>query len=247
MIQVLNRALDILEFVAKEPEKPKALGDIIAEMGLNAATCANIVKTLVNRKYLDKIDRSKGYCLGPKAYSLSSNNNYKKHLVEAAKTELEALTKKLDENSLMAILNEDKRIAIARASGTQAIQANTPSEKNAYDAASGRLLIAMLSDDEVEKFISKYGLPDANAWKAASDKKGLLAEIKKIRRDNYAIQITEKQMVGIAIPVRHGNKAVAGISVYMPLQRFNKNMKDELIALLKKTATNIEKKYAADE
>lgn len=247
MIQVVNRAIDILEYIAMEPEKPRALGDIAQRLDLNAGTCANILKTLVNRKYIDKIDRNKGYCLGPKAYSLSNNNNYKRELVTAATMELDALTARTRENSLLAVLVENQRIAIARSNSAHPIQANTPSEKRAYDAASGRLLIAMLSDEEIEKFILKYGLPLADEWKAVTDKKSLMAEIKKIRRDKYAMQTTDHQMLGIAAPVKSGGKTIASISIYMPLQRFNKNQKEELVLLLTRTATRIEKKYAAEQ
>jgi DNA-binding IclR family transcriptional regulator len=243
MIQVVNRALDVLEYIGKDPEKPRALGDIAEKLELNAATCANIIKTLVNRRYLDKIDRSKGYCLGPMAYALSSNTNYKKDLVDAAKAELEALTKKVNENSLLAVLNEDQRIAIARASSAQAIQANTASEKKAYDSASGRLLIAMLSEADLEKFISKYGLPQPETWRSVQNKKALLSELKKIRADGYAMQITDKHIVGIAVPVFKERKVIASASVYLPAQRFNKERKEELLTILKKTATRIEKNY----
>lgn len=245
MIQVVNRALDILEFVGRDPETPSTLGEIAGELELNAATCANIIKTLVTRKYLDKIDRSKGYCLGPKAYALSSNMGYRKSLVDAAQGELEALTKKINENSLLAVLNEDLRIAIARASSAQAIQANTASEKKAYDAASGRLLVATLGEQELERFIARYGLPQADAWRSVQSKKALLAELKKIRTEGYALQITDREIVGLAVPVTSRDKVVASISVYLPLHRFNKEKKNELLTLLRRTAARIEKNYEA--
>lgn len=246
MIQVVNRALDILECVGRNPETPKTLGEIAGELELNAATCANIIKTLVNRKYLDKIDRSKGYLLGPKAYALSSSMGYRKSLVDAAQGELEALTKKINENSLLAVLNEDMRISIARASSAQAIQANTADEKKAYDAASGRLLVAMLPEPELERYIARYGLPQADWWRGVQSKKTLLAELKKIRTDGYALQITEREIVGIAVPINSEDKVVASISVYLPMHRFNKEKKNELLALLRRAAAKIEKNFAQE-
>lgn len=242
MIQVINRALDILEFIGQDPEKPKPLGDIVKELGLNPATCANIIKTLTNRKYLDKIDRLKGYCLGSKAYALTSNTNYKKDLVDAARPELEALTKKINENSLLAVLNEDLRVAIIRASSIQDIQANTASEKKAYDSASGRLLVAMLPDEELEKFILKYDLPAPDTWKGVSSKKSFVSEVKRIRREKFAMQITNKQIVGLAVPVSKSGKVIASLSVYLPSQRFNKEKKEELLTVMNKMAGRIEKK-----
>ena len=47
MIQVINRALNILEILAQEPDKEFGLSEIATAVELNAGTCANILKTLL--------------------------------------------------------------------------------------------------------------------------------------------------------------------------------------------------------
>ena len=42
MIQVINRALNILEILAQEPDKEFGLSEIATAVELNAGTCANI-------------------------------------------------------------------------------------------------------------------------------------------------------------------------------------------------------------
>ena len=128
MIQVINRAIDILEYVAKEPESPKPLGEVATALSLNAGTCANIIKTLVERKYLDKHPNQKGYTLGSMAYNLTGNDGYKKDLIEAARNELETLTKKLNENSLLTILKENNRITVLSAQGNNEIRSSSVNE-----------------------------------------------------------------------------------------------------------------------
>ena len=64
MIQVVNRALDILEFIAKDKNKIYSLTEIADALELNHATCANIIKTMVNRNFIDQIGHKKGYRLG---------------------------------------------------------------------------------------------------------------------------------------------------------------------------------------
>ncbi|WP_373515471.1 helix-turn-helix domain-containing protein [Persicitalea sp.] len=54
MIQVIHRALDLLELIAIEPNQPKALGELADTLGLNHGTCANILKRLVNRGYVEQ-------------------------------------------------------------------------------------------------------------------------------------------------------------------------------------------------
>ena len=51
MIQVVNRACDILEVLVETPDAPVGLGEVAGRVGLHAATCANILKTLVARGY----------------------------------------------------------------------------------------------------------------------------------------------------------------------------------------------------
>lgn len=242
MIQVIQRALDILEYIANEPDKPKPLGEIASKLELNAGTCANIIKTLVERKYLEKIDKQKGYCLGSMAYRISGNEGYQKGLVDAAKEEMEALTKKINENSLLAILNGVTRIAILRAHGANDLQATTPAEKLAYETTSGRLLIAMLPDAELEKYISKYGLPKADVWPEACNVKSFQRQIKKIQNEQYAVQVTKGQIVGLAAPVYKKEKVVASLGVYMPVFRYSKWNKNEIVKYIKSAAEKISRK-----
>jgi len=242
MIQVIHRALDILEFIAEEPEKQKSLSEISEKLDLNSGTCANIIKTLVSRNYINKIDKRKGYCLGARAYTLAEKGGYKKNLAEAAREELNSLTAKLNENSLLSILDDDIRRVIVRVLSPHAIQANTASEKRAYDSSTGRLLIAMLPDPELDKFIKRFGLPLPGEWEEVTDEKTLLEVVRKIRTDGYAIQLTKSKIIGLAVPVLQEGKVIAGLSVYMPQFRYAKSDKKEIIAKLMKSSRNITRK-----
>ena len=64
MIQVVNRALNILEIIAKNPDRELGLTEIADSVELNHGTCANILKTLVLRGYVEQAGAKKGYKLG---------------------------------------------------------------------------------------------------------------------------------------------------------------------------------------
>ncbi len=244
MIQVINRALDILEYIAREPDKPKVLGEIAGELGLNAGTCANIIKTLVERKYVEKLDKQKGYCLGPMAYDVTGNAGYKKGMVDAAKEEMEALTKKINENSLLCILNKDIRTVIYRVQSTNDLQANTSTEKRAYNSASGRLLVAMLPDEELEKFIANYSLPTPDEWDGVTSKDSFLKQVKKVRSEGYAIQVTKNQIIGLAVAIYKKDTVIASLSIYMPVFRVTDSTKPDILKKLKLAAARISKKIS---
>src|SRR3990170_5207242 len=97
MIQVIVRALDILEFVAKHGKEPVQLIKIAENAELSQPTTANIVKTLVDKNYLERVSRKDGYRLGPAAYHLTGNHSYTQNLVLAAKDLMEELTNHLNE------------------------------------------------------------------------------------------------------------------------------------------------------
>jgi DNA-binding IclR family transcriptional regulator len=239
MIQVINRALDIIEFVAEDAQRPKLLSEIAIRLNFKPGTCANIVKTLVTRGYLEKTEIQKGYTLGNKIFTLSGNTGYKKELIEAAAAEMGKLTQRINENTLLAVLSGENRLVIHKMNSKQQVQANTPDEKKAYDSSTGRLLIAMLTDKELVRFVSRFGLPSANLWKEASTEKKFYTQINLIREQGYALIEDTVQIVGFAAPVKRKDKTVASISIYLPAFRYNEKTKNDLIKNGLATAKNI--------
>ena len=231
MIQVIHRALDILECVANDKTKPKLLGEIANELNLKPSTCANIVKTLLNRNYLQKSENQKGYEIGKQLLVLSNKNGYQKKLIDASHKELEQLTNSLNENSLIAVLNGDKRIIVNHKLSKQIVQAQTPVEKNAYDSSTGRLLIALKSDTELEAYIEKYGLPSKKVWPGIHTKKDLYEQIHIIRKNGYVLIEDSIQIVGFAAAIIFKGEVVASLSIYMPAFRYNDAIRKKFIDL----------------
>lgn len=229
MIQVINRALDIIEFVAEDAQRPKLLSEIASRLNYKPGTCANIVKTLVTRGYLEKTEIQKGYTLGNRIFTISGNTGYKKELIEAAAAEMQKLTQRINENTLLAVLNGENRLVIHKSNSTQQVQASTPDEKKAYDSSTGRLLIAMLTDEALAKFILRFGLPAANLWNEANTEKKFYNQIKLIREQGYVLIEDTVQIVGFAAPVKRKDKTVASISIYLPAFRYNEKIKNKLI------------------
>jgi DNA-binding IclR family transcriptional regulator len=175
MIQVVIRALDILEFVSKQAGEPASLSDISAAVSLNQPTCANIVKTLVAKNYLEHLGRKHGYRLGANAYHLTGNLAYSQNLILAAKYVMENLTKDLNENSLLGILRNHKRYLLHIAQSDHDLLVRSRTETDIYPTATGRILMAYLPAKELENLIQAIGLPSAQIWKGTQTKEKLLS------------------------------------------------------------------------
>lgn len=244
MVQVIIKAFDILELVAQRNGQAISLPEISHELQLNQATSANIINTMVLRGYLEHIGKKKGYKLGPSAYRLTNEVSYEQDLVNAASEPMEDLTERINESCLLGILRNYKRLILHNVNCNQDIQVQIRSERNVYETASGRLLVAYLSEKERERFLQYNGLPNESIWEVASTLDGLVAELYKIRLSGIAMtNFSHTHLVGFAVPIHANGKVIAGLSVFLPEYRCTEARSLEIIASLKETASNIEVIY----
>lgn len=239
MIQVIQRALDILEFVSSKGNEPVQLSKIAEQAGLSQPTTANIVKALVHKNYLEQVGRKVGYRLGIAAYQLTSNPTYDQDLLRAAKEPLKELTGQLNETSLLAVIRNHKRVIVHLEECDQMLQVRTTMIADVYATSTGRLLIAYLSPKEQDNLLKAIGLPNKKVWPGADTKEGLEKELKKIRKEEF-VQITSAHhTVGFAVPVYKGENVVAGLSVFVPESRYAESNQEKMFKLIQKTAKKI--------
>ncbi|WP_420146599.1 IclR family transcriptional regulator [Spirosoma sp.] len=242
MIQVINRALDLLELIANDLDQPKSLGELADGLSLNHGTCANILKTLVTRGYVEQIGAKKGYILGAKSYTLTGNEAYQKDLLGAARQPMDELTQSVNENCLLAILKDNQRVVIHRTFAEQDLQVRTADIKPVYDSASGRLLLAMLSTEKVRRFVSKYGLPAGDSWPEIQSETQLYDALARMNQEELALQtIPNRHVIGLAVPIYKNGFVVSSLSIYLPEYRYMAMDKQRLLQSLRKCAESINK------
>jgi IclR family transcriptional regulator, KDG regulon repressor len=245
MIQVVVRALEMLEYVAKKENEPTTLSELAAAVGLNQPTCANIVKTLVDKKYLDHVGRRRGYRLGAMAYNLTDNMAYNQHLVVAARESMEALTAQLNETSLLGILRNNKRFLLHIVNSDQDLQVRSRHESDVYSTATGRMLMAFLGDNELNALIEAIGYPAHHVWPDIETKEQLMNALHDIRRQEMAITHSVKHIVGIAVPIRKGGQVVASLSIFLPESRFTPTRFETILTAIRQAADEINQRLAS--
>jgi len=187
MIQVLNRALDILEFLSRNIDEERSLGEIADALQLNHGTCANIIKTMVNRGYIEK---KKGYMLGRQSYYLTNNFSNDAELVKCAVTPMKNLSTILNESCVLSVLKNNSRRTLHKETVERELQVNPKDEINAYKTATGKLLLAYLEPADRNAYIKTYGLPGA-MWEEIDSERALIDELQRINKAWYVIHYDE--------------------------------------------------------
>ncbi|MDR6562286.1 MULTISPECIES: IclR family transcriptional regulator C-terminal domain-containing protein [unclassified Arcicella] len=245
MVQVIIKAFDILELVARKNGQAISLTEISEELNLNQATVANIINTMVSKGYLEHIGKKKGYKLGLSAYSLTNEVSYEKDLVNAAKDVMDELTKNLNESCILGVLQNFKRYILHVVNSNHDIQVQIRSERNVYETASGRLLIAYLSPKDLDRFLKQNGLPDKLIWEEATTLKGLTNALTKIKEEGVSkTSFKDKHLKGFAVPIFRNDKVVAGLSIFLPEYRCPISRENEIIKNLLNASVTISKKLS---
>jgi len=239
MIQVVIRAIDILEFVAQHDKEPVQLYKIAEQVGLSHPTTANIVKTLLKKNYLEQMGRKKGYRLGIAAFHLTRNPFYQQNLIAAAKEPMEELTQQLNETALLGIIQNNKRVILHLVECNQILKVNTVMVADVYNASSSRLLMAYLTPKDLESLIKAVGLPSKKVWPGAETRTGLDNELNKIRKKQFVQLVSVYHTVGFAVPIYKDNIVVAALSVFVPESRYTESHKGKIAKLIRKAAKQI--------
>ena len=235
MVLVIVKALDILEWVARDSSRTYSLTEIAGGLQMNQATCVNILQTLVSKNYIEHLGRKKGYRLGPMAYNLTNNLAYSQHLVLAAKEPMESLTAQLNETAILGIIRNQKRFIVHLVNSDQDLQVRSRSERSIYETASGRVLLAYQSPKEVDSFVQANGLPAPENWPEAITPTDLKAALEEIRSRELAITRSPSHIIGLAVPIRKANQVVASLSVFLPEIRCSAGRQAEIIHALQTT------------
>ena len=237
MVLVVIKTFDILELVAQSNGQGITLTEISNQLQINQATASNIIKTMISKGYIEHIGKKKGYRLGPAAFRLTNEVPYGQELVNAASDVMEDLTAKLNESSILGTLRNNRRYVLHVVKSNQEIQVQVRTDRNPYETATGRLLMAYLTEKELDRFLYANGLPDKTLWKEGSTMKGLMTELQKIRKESIAItHLVNRHVRGFAVPVVESGHVVAGLSVFLPDYRYSVSRHKQITQALRDAA-----------
>jgi len=219
MIQVLQRAFAVLEYLSDEPT---SLASLAERTGLHKSTLHNILRTMVALGVVERTEHGI-YALGPKLIALAEPTVTRSRLQPVAAETVRDLGRKLGERVDVVVIHKGQRYGIAQVESTHtvAVNPNLPRAVPMYGAATGRVVLAHLSPSELDEFVRAFGLP-GDQWPEASSLEALKQELARIRDAGMAQRLTEDgQAIYLAWPVfGPGHRVWASILVTLPTSRY---------------------------
>jgi PcaR/PcaU/PobR family beta-ketoadipate pathway transcriptional regulator len=217
-VQSVSRALSILELFSDK--RPSLSVSEVAELtGLNRATCYRFCQTLRQLGYLEELG-DRRFRPGLKAVSLAHSALSSRELPELALPYLRRLREDTGETVNMGLLDGTEVVYVARVLSDHliALRLYVGSRLPAYASSLGRAQLAFLPHEEVEDILDRSEFA-ALTDHTIVDRRRLLAELKRIRSQGYAVNNQEiaKGLRGVAAPVLAGSRRpIAAINISIP-------------------------------
>lgn len=242
LLSSVSTALGILDLLSRHAEL--GVAEINKELGINRSSVFKMLYTLEKGGYLQKTANAK-YKLGIKFAHYGAIVLERQDEVAIAKPFLQSLRDRFNETTHLAILDNDFNIIFIDkelSNSTIQMSSRIGAKLPAHCTANGKALLAGNLTPESEAVLRTLPLRRSNA-NTITDNEVLLAELKRIRAQGYAIDAEESE-VGLtcySAPLFniHGT-AIAAISISGPTKRMKQNKK-ALIAAVKEAAAQISK------
>ena len=222
-IQSVNRALDIVEEIVRRSQ-PAGVCDLARTLGLKVQTLHNLVRTLASRGYLAQDAGTRAYLPGARLLETAGRVLRGVDLPRLAAPFMEGLAAELGETVLLATMHGSDIVWAAHALGTRTVIANLdhPGRRDAYNAATGRVLLAYAAPDVVKEYV-RSNPPSRSVSEHIRTRRDLNAELKAVRARGHAIieRRDPDTISAVGVPVSDAVGAVpAALGISMPSSRF---------------------------
>jgi IclR family pca regulon transcriptional regulator len=241
-VQSLARGLSVLRSFDGEHSR-LSLAEIAARSRLSRAAARRLVLTLEHLGYVRSNGRE--FALSPGVLELGFGYLDSLNLTDLAMPLLEALARKLNQSSSMAVLDGQSIVYVLRVPGRRimSVRLGVGARLPACSASLGRVLLSGLAEPDLQAWVAKCQ-PIAYTAHTIVDRNKLLRVIGEVRKQGYAYveQELELGLCSIAVPVRNAEGRIASaINVSLPYQPgVAKQAITDVLPQLRQTAAAIE-------
>lgn len=240
-IHSINRSLDVLEAFLTGPEV-MGVTELAKTLRLSKSTLHGVLSTLEARGYLKK-DSAGKYSLGLKVFELGNVAGERMDLPRLAGPALERLVSEHQETVHLTVLDRGEVVYIDKRESelSMRIVSQVGRRLPAHCTGVGKVLLAHVSDEELDRIIAEKGLPAMTQF-TITDLEAFKRHLADVRTRGYAIddqEITEGLRC-VAAPIRDRNgRVVAAISVAGPSVRMTDDKLQQLTVSVPEAAREI--------
>ncbi|SNR63343.1 IclR family transcriptional regulator [Paracoccus sediminis] len=220
-VQVLDRALDMLDLLAAHPGL--TLSEVADRMDQSPSTVHRLLHSLAARGMVESDPATQAWNIGPATFRLGSAFMRRSGIVERARPILRALMEHTGETANLGILNGDAVLFVSQAETHETIRAFFPpgTRSPLHASGIGKALLAFGRPEVLRGYLDGPGL------KRFTDKTqvtvdALAQDMARIRARGFSFDDEERTrgMRCIAAPVFDmSGEAIAGVSVSGPSHR----------------------------
>ncbi len=233
--RMIETALNILEYVALEPEGC-TFTDIWEAQGIPKSTAHSIIQTLKNMQYFHFDTKTERFTLGTKAFEIGSRyitNNSDAAMYAEIVTEVSMAC---DETVHLGVLDGRNVFYLSKHDSSQPVRMISSVGKRvpAHGTALGKALLTGLSDKEISELYADIVL-ERLTDKTITDLNILIEQVNKIRVQGYSSESQESTegIMCYAVPVLGKDGAVImGISISVPIFRVENREKEIIDSLM---------------
>ncbi|MBO4571923.1 MAG: helix-turn-helix domain-containing protein [Bacteroidales bacterium] len=248
MIQVLDRALSILDYLGRNPQMEFALSTIASSLSLDKGTCTRIMKTLLEKGYVQQ-DYPRGkYRLGYKAYHLIGSPVENEELTKIARRDIDELGRRFNETALLAVVKNDRRVVLYSTVPDRNLVIRTKQEGGVYAFCAGRVIIANYTPSHLDKLLIRLGLPSEEEWpeiyRSGNPEQNLINALVQIKNNGYDILDDGNGITGFAAPIFRNGHVAGCVGLYLPNDRMID--RDRILSALLSCSRTIDRKLETE-
>lgn len=225
-VQSAARAFQLLQLVARADANGVSATEISETLGMPRQVVYHLAHTLVDMNMLRKVGRG-SYLLGIGVSVIADGFRRQIGTGDIVATYAERAAEATGETAYVVGWVEDEIVVLGTARGKGIIQAAEVPRGTAGDAharASGKLLLAMASDDEVKRYLANHVLRKRTP-NTITGKRALAIELAAIRETWFGTEQEEYEagLSCLAVPIGPvPSRMVLGISA--PAERMARNL-----------------------
>ena len=239
LINSIARGADVLKSLSGGLDR---VSEISEQIRLSKSTVHRLLKSLEKSQLVIQDPVTRRYFLGPLVLNLSSKPIVAhQSLIVSAHKEMKYLRDLSRETVVLHVRVGLERICLEELESLENIKYTAGKGYMApiYIGSAGKVLLGELGDDELQLLLKNLTLVRIGP-NTITDKKVLLKELEKVRKQGYATSFGERlpEVASISVPIR-GYGCPVALSVLGPDNRFSPEIMMDVLKEMKKSAARI--------